>query len=160
MQDFLRDLMAHAEWANAVFFHTWGKSSARDNEDLRKRLGHLVGVQEGFLKILRAESPGGRHQGPPPSYDDLKLRAQTSHVGLNDFVAELDHEQSERIAHIHWFPDPPCKISVAQALVQVAMHAQHHRGQCMTILKQQGGEPKDVDWIIWLWKQKPQGIWS
>src|SRR5438128_2075532 len=26
MLAFLRDLLAHAEWANAVFFHTWGKS--------------------------------------------------------------------------------------------------------------------------------------
>ena len=35
------------------------------------------------------------------------------------------------------------------------MHSQHHRGQCMTRLKDFGGEPKDVDWLIWLWKQKP-----
>jgi uncharacterized damage-inducible protein DinB len=61
---------------------------------------------------------------------------------------------------IPWFPDPPCIITTAEALVQVAMHSQHHRGQCMTRLKDFGGEPKDVDWIIWLWKQKPQARWS
>ena len=55
-----------------------------------------------------------------------------------------------------WFPDPPCIITVAEALVQVAMHSQHHRGQLMTRLKDFGGEPKNVDWIIWLWKQKPR----
>ncbi len=51
-------------------------------------------------------------------------------------------------------------ITTAEALVQAAMHGQHHRGQCMTRLKDFGGEPKNVDWIIWLWKQKPQGLWS
>ncbi len=61
---------------------------------------------------------------------------------------------------IPWFPDPPCIVTVAEALVQVAMHSQHHRGQCMTRLKDLGGEPKDVDWIIWLWKQKPEGRWN
>jgi hypothetical protein len=35
------------------------------------------------------------------------------------------------------------------------MHSQYHRGQCMTRLNDFGGEPKDVDWIIRLWKQKP-----
>ena len=40
------------------------------------------------------------------------------------------------------------------------MHSQHHRGQCMTRLKDFGGEPKNVDWIIWLWKQKPPARWD
>jgi hypothetical protein len=30
----------------------------------------------------------------------------------------------------------------------------------MTRLKGFGGEPKNVDWIIWLWKQKPQARWE
>ena len=51
-------------------------------------------------------------------------------------------------------------LTIAEALVQVGMHTQHHRGQCMTRLKDFGGEPKNVDWIIWLWKEKPQGRWS
>ena len=57
-------------------------------------------------------------------------------------------------------PGPPCVVTVAEALVQVAMHTQHHRGQCMTRLKDLGGEPKNVDWIIWLWKEKPRGRWD
>jgi hypothetical protein len=30
----------------------------------------------------------------------------------------------------------------------------------MTRLKDFGGEPVNVDWIIWLWRQKPAGRWS
>jgi hypothetical protein len=30
----------------------------------------------------------------------------------------------------------------------------------MTRRKDFGGEPKNVDWIIWLWEQKPKGWWS
>ena len=48
MLPFLRDLMAHAEWANAVFFHAWGKSAARDHEELRQRVRHIIGIQQGF----------------------------------------------------------------------------------------------------------------
>jgi uncharacterized damage-inducible protein DinB len=160
MVTFLRDLMAHAEWANGVFFHIWGKSPARNHEELRQRIAHLVGVQQGFLAVLRGDRPGGPPPGPPPSFETLKADAETCHAGLNDFAGTLNSAALSRMVQIPWFPDPPCVITVAEALVQVAMHSQHHRGQCMTRLKDFGGEPKNVDWIIWLWKQKPQGRWS
>jgi uncharacterized damage-inducible protein DinB len=160
MLEFLRDLLAHAEWANAVFFHTWGKSPARDHEELRRRVDHIVMVQNGFLTILSGGPPVWPPDGPPPSFDDLKARAVASHAGLRDFAAALTQEGLARKVRIPWFPDPPCEITVGEALVQVALHSQHHRGQCMTRLKDFGGEPKNVDWIIWLWKQKPQGRWE
>jgi uncharacterized damage-inducible protein DinB len=160
MLPFLRDLMAHTEWANAVFFHAWGKSPARDHEEMRRRVDHFVGVQQGFLSILRGEPPGGPPDGPPSSFEDLKTRAETCHAGLRDFAARLGPGDLSRTVRIIWFPEPPCVITVAEAVVQVAMHTQHHRGQCMTRLKDLGGEPKNVDWIIWLWKQRPQGRWS
>ena len=160
MLSFLRDLLAHAEWANAVFFHTWGKSPAREHEELRQRVGHIIGVQSGFLAVLRGETPGGPRGGPPPSYDELEARAEICHAGLRDYTAALKPEALSSTVRIPWFPDPPCVITIAEALVQAAMHSQHHRGQCMTRLKDFGGEPKNVNWIIWLWKQKPEARWS
>ena len=160
MLDHLRELLAHAEWANGVFFHAWAKSPARDQEEIRRRVRHLVGVQAGFLMVLRGEQPSVPHDGPPPSFDELKQRAQRSHAGLRDFVTALDAAGAARTVQIPWFPDPPCVIRVEEALVQVAMHSQHHRGQLMTRLKDFGGESKDVDWIIWLWKGKPQARWQ
>ena len=160
MLTLLRELMGHAEWANAVFFHAWGGSPARDHEEMRRRVGHIIGVQQGFLAVLRDEEPGSPPTGPPPSFESLKERARAGHDGLRDFAASLDADGMARTVRIPWFPDPPCVITVAEALVQVAMHSQHHRGQCMTRLKDFGGEPKNVDWIIWLWKQKPEGRWD
>ena len=158
--DYLRELMAHAEWANAVFFHAWNRSPARDHEEMRRRVGHIVGVQDGFLTVLRGGTPSFPPEGPPPTHDELKSRAVASHAGLRTFAAGLNDADLARIVRIPWFPDPPCMISVGQALVQVAMHTQHHRGQCMTRLKDFGGEPKNVDWIIWLWRQKPEPRWN
>jgi uncharacterized damage-inducible protein DinB len=160
MLNHLRDLLAHAEWANAVFFHAWGKSPARDHEEMRRRVQHVVGVQNGFLAILRGETPGGPPGGPPPSFDELKSQGEASHAGLRTFAASVDAEALARTVRVPWFPDPPCVIAVAEALVQVAMHTQHHRGQLMTRLKDFGGEPKNVDWIIWLWRGRPQARWA
>jgi uncharacterized damage-inducible protein DinB len=160
MDTFLRDLLAHSEWANAVFFSAWAKSPARDHDELRTRVAHIVGVQQGFLSLLCGEQSGVPPAEPPPTFADLKARAESSHSDLRDFVATLDSESLSRMVHVPWFPDPTFLITVAEALVQVAMHTQHHRGQCLTRLKDFGGEPKNVDWIIWLWKQKPQARWN
>jgi uncharacterized damage-inducible protein DinB len=160
MLDHVRQLLAHAEWANAVFFHVWSKSPARDHEEMRRRVGHVVGVQEGFLKTLKGEVPGGLPEGPPPPFDQLKARAETGHRNLRAFAESLDERGLAGTVRIPWFPDPPCVITVAEALVQVAMHTQHHRGQLMTRLKDFGGEPKNVDWIIWLWKGRPNARWN
>src|SRR5262249_11947685 len=121
MLPFLRDLLAHAEWANAVFFHAWAKSPARDHEELRARVAHILGVQHGFLSILRGEPPGTPRGGPPPSFEDLKARAVTGHAGLGDFAAALRPEALSEAVRIPWFPDPPCVVTVAEALVQVAL---------------------------------------
>jgi uncharacterized damage-inducible protein DinB len=160
MLEHLRDLLAHAEWANAMFFHAWGKSPARDHEEMRRRVAHIVGVQDGFLHMLRGEPTGRPPDGPPPSFDELRTWARKSHAGLRSFVESLDAAALERKVRITWFPDPPPEVTPADALVQVAMHTQHHRGQLMTRLKDFGGEPKNVDWIIWLWKGKPTGRWE
>ena len=160
MNEFLRDLMAHAEWANAVFFSAWGESPCRDLEEMRRRVGHIVGVQHGFLSILRGENPGSPPSEAPPFFEEIKSRTRVVHAELREYAAALDTEGLEKTVRIPWFPEPPCVITIAQALVQVAMHSQHHRGQCMTRLKDFGGQPQNVDWIIWLWKQKPSAPWS
>ena len=160
MDEFLSDLMAHSEWANAVFFHRWGKSPARDHEEMRSRVDHIVGVQNAFLSMFKGEDPGRPPGGPPPTFTELRARAETSHAHLQTFTANIDSETLLRTIRVPWFPDPPCVITVGQALVQVAMHTQHHRGQCMTRLRDFGGEPKNVDWIIWLWQQKPKARWG
>ena len=160
MLSFLRDLGSHSEWANAVFFHTWSKSPARDHEEMRRRLSHILGVQEGFLSVFKGEQPGAPPSGPPMTFDELKPRAVAGHARMREFMTSMTPEELLRTVRIPWFPDPPCVLSVADALVQVAMHSQHHRGQCMTRLKDFGGEPKNVDWIIWLWKQKPAARWD
>jgi uncharacterized damage-inducible protein DinB len=160
MDNFLRDLMAYMEWANAVFFHAWANAPCRNHEEIRQRVGHLVGVQQGFLSILKGEQPKGPPAGPPPTFDELIARAQTCHRDLRDFVENLDATALSHNVHVPWFPDPPCNISVGEALVQAAMHTQHHRGQLMTRLKDYGGEPKNVDWIIWLWKERPEARWN
>jgi uncharacterized damage-inducible protein DinB len=56
---------------------------------------------------------------------------------------------------IPWFNNPPLTITVAEALAQMAMHSQWHRGQNATRLRELGYEPPTTDLIVWYWKGRP-----
>jgi len=155
----LKDLLGHHAWADAMFFHAWEKSGLLEDEDLRARTDHLVSVQEGFLKVLKGDLAPFPER-PLPSFQALKERCEASHQVFRALGLGLDEGALARTVRVPWFPDPPCVISVSDALLQVCLHSQHHRGQNMARLKALGAAPKNVDYIIWLWKQKPEARWA
>jgi uncharacterized damage-inducible protein DinB len=130
----------------------------QSDEDLRTRLDHQVGTQEAFLQVLK----GGElelSEHPLPAYGDLLARSICNHQLFRTMGEALDKGALMRKVRIPWFPDPACIVTVEDALIQVCLHGQHHRGQNMTRFKAMGGNPRNVDYIIWLWKQKPEAPW-
>lgn len=160
MISLLRDLLAHHAWADAVFFRAWVAAGAPDDGELSRRVAHLVEVQEAFLAVLKGGTPAEPDDGPPPGLEVLRARCRASHEVFAALARTLDEGSLLRTVRIPWFPDPPCVVTVADALTQVCMHSQHHRGQNMTRLKALGGTPRNVDYIIWLWRQKPEPRWE
>ena len=154
----LKNLLSHQAWADAVFFYAWNASGALEDEDLRTRADHMVAVQEAFLHVFQGD-PASISDHPLPGFQELKTRCEASHHVLKALGRGLDDEALAKSIRVPWFPDPPCVIPVADALLQVCLHSQHHRGQCMARLRALGAAPKNVDYIIWLWKQKPEPRW-
>jgi uncharacterized damage-inducible protein DinB len=150
----LNDLLGHQAWADAMFFRAWEASGALEDEDLRSRTDHLVTVQEAFLRVLKGDAVV-LPERPLPVFQDLKARCEAAHQVFRALGRGLDEAALSRTVRVPWFPDPPCVVSVSDALLQVCLHSQHHRGQNMARLKALGASPKNVDYLIWLWKQKP-----
>jgi len=157
--DHLQDMLRHMAWADAVWFHTWDRSGLQDDPDLLQRMQHTADVQGAFLMVLRGQAvafPGDR---PTPGFAALRALTRSNHEAFAGFLAELAPDALARTVLVPWFPGPPCHVTVTEALTQVAMHTQHHRGQLMTRLKALGGKPQNVDYILWAWKQRPEGRW-
>lgn len=159
MHGSLNDLLGHQSWADAMFFHAWAGSGHQEDRELRTRTDHLVGVQGAFLQLLKGQTPDLADH-PPPSFQALQQRCLANHEVFLALSRGLDETALARKVRVPWFPEPPCVVSVTDALLQVCMHSQHHRGQNMTRLKALGAKAANVDYIIWLWKQKPLGRWS
>ena len=154
----LRDLLNHQAWADAMFFRAWLKSGAAEDEELRARADHWIAVQEAFLQVLKGD-PVTPTDHPLPDLPPLKARCEAAHGAFQVLGQGLDEAALARTVRVPWFPEPPCVISVSDALLQVCLHTQHHRGQNMARIKALGAAPKNVDYIIWLWKQKPEVQW-
>jgi uncharacterized damage-inducible protein DinB len=45
--------------------------------------------------------------------------------------------------------------TLGESVLQVFLHTQHHRGQVCMRLRDVGGVPPTVDFIVWLWMGRP-----
>ena len=160
LYDHLRALQGHMAWADAVWFHAWAESGLQDDPDLLQRARHIADVQAAFLMLLRNEPVAFPADPPPPQFQALRARSRGNHQAFAALLAALAPEDLARRVRVPWFPGPPCFVSVAEALTQVAMHTQHHRGQFMTRLRDLGGRPLNVDFILWVVKDRPEGRWD
>lgn len=83
----------------------------------------------------------------------LKNKIEDNHKEAVEFVKNISDEQLKGFVNIPWFKDPPMNITVEQALMQAAMHSQHHPGQNATRMRELGIEPPLTDYIVLLWKK-------
>jgi ElaB/YqjD/DUF883 family membrane-anchored ribosome-binding protein len=126
-------------------------------EAAAEKLEEVIAAAEGMLRGLREAMAAGR-----PSEVRTLLRELVDRVVLDFAPEQRRGNRSGLVGGSIYLKQDGCPVPAAEVVdsERVAMHTQHHRGQCMTRLKDFGGEPKNVDWIIWLWKQKPAGRWG
>lgn len=156
----LRDMHAHMAWADGEWFRTWARSGFLDDPDLLQRMQHITDIQGAFLMVLRGEQVRFPVDPPAPEFHQLRALTRGNHGAFQALFRVLQPDAMAGTVLVPWFPGPPCHVTVAEALTQVAMHTQHHRGQLMARLKELGGKPQNVDYIIWAWKQRPEGQWE
>ena len=163
MNPLLRDLYGHQEWADAEHFRAIGvHPAARDDKAIRDRLHHIALVQRAFLWMIgdRQETFVITKAEDYRSFEAVYSYAHEHHGRLAPAIAALtEHRLAESIV-VPWFSDPPLSLTVGEALMQGAMHSHYHRGQNATRLRELGGEPPPTDYIVWLWKGRPQADWT
>jgi uncharacterized damage-inducible protein DinB len=162
VDSYLAELYGHQEWADAEHWRAFeAHPPALADKAIRERLCHIHLVQHGFLWVTSPERPefGFKKLEDFPSMADLKKYAQEGLTGLNRLLSKTDSTRMETVIEVPWFK-PPAKLSVRQALMQAAMHSHYHRGQNATRLRELGGVPPMIDFIVWLRNGQPSPQWS
>lgn len=162
----LNELYRHMEWADAnVWRAVLISPEARADQKLRELFYHLHLVQRAFLRAWRGEP----RDTPYPTFDEtdsLVLWGRSYYPELRAHFVELTDEQILKPMRLPWgdivereLGQKPETISVAEMMLQVPLHSQHHRGQINARLRAVGGEPPRVDYIVWVWLGRPTADW-
>jgi uncharacterized damage-inducible protein DinB len=163
----LRDLYLHMHWADARVWEAVFKSEpAQADKKLRDCFYHLHLVQHAWLRAWRRESV----DAPFPTFDDAAAVRDWGRSYYDEIFAHLDSVTDEKIAAPMQLPwaeliekqlgRAPAKISIAETMQQIPLHSLYHRGQINARLREVGGEPPTVDYIVWVWTEKPRANWS
>ena len=163
----LRDLYLHMEWADALVWTAVFKSEpARADQKLRSYFYHLHLVQHAWLRAWRSESPDTSF----PTFDDAAPVRDWGRSYYREIFAHLDNLTDEQIAKPMRLPwaefvekelgRKPAPISIAETMQQIPLHSLYHRGQINARLREVGGEPPPVDFIVWIWLERPRADWT
>jgi uncharacterized damage-inducible protein DinB len=161
MNSTLRDLIDYQLWADAQHWEAIeAHAPAAADTAILERLHHLHMVQRAFVWVVSDRSTALERSLPGrfASIADLRAFARGSHeriVGCRDGVSDARLADAIEIPRWFGFKEPPLTITVGEALTQMAMHSQWHRGQNATRLRELGARPPTVDLITWYWKGRP-----
>jgi uncharacterized damage-inducible protein DinB len=124
---------------------------------LRKTLHHVVATQRAFLSLfLKRPFDPEKELRVPESFADVEASFRDAHREEIDYVNRLEETGLSRMLDLPWIGS---RASVGDALLQVVMHSQSHRGQCAARLRAIGGNPPMTDFIIWI-EDRPAPGWS
>ncbi len=161
MFDTLRDLVAHQGWADAEFWRAIEASQVTQRDSaVLARCHHIHLAQHAFAALVRGAPVVGSKVEQFTAWSEIEAYGKKAFETWIDLVDTLDGgELSQRLV-VPWFKEPPIDITVAQAVLQMVMHSQHHRGQNAVRLRELGGEPPLTDFVAWLWRGRPASCWS
>ncbi len=162
----LKDLYLQMEWADAA---VWSSVLASENgpmdQKLRDYLYHLHVVQRAFLRTWRGEP----RETPYPTFDDAHSLMVWGRTYYDEAFAYLDALNNEAVGDpmpAQWaamveqyLGRKPETTTIGETALQVAPHTMYHRGQVNARLREVGGAPRTVDYIMWVWLGRPAAEW-
>jgi uncharacterized damage-inducible protein DinB len=137
-----------------------------EDDELRARLHHLHMVQWAYLHIWRSEPARPRELGTFPTLAAVRgwaregyreLAAYLASVPGGDVGREVRFPWAERIVQRYGRVQP---TRWDESVLQVAMHGAHHRGQVARRLRELDVEPPLLDFIAWIWLDRPEADWG
>jgi uncharacterized damage-inducible protein DinB len=157
----IRSLFGHMSWADHAMWRRVERcEGARSSREIAERLYHIHVVQHAFWMVWQRRRVEVPRQEEMATLDALRPFAATTHRRIAACTAAVTPEALADTLEIPWFKDPPLSVSLGDAMLQVASQSTHHRGQLATRLRALGAEPPAVDYIVWLWKGRPEAVWE
>ncbi|WP_331374654.1 DinB family protein [Sinorhizobium chiapasense] len=126
----------------------WEASRTSFFPSLKETMVHLLNADRYYIDTLRGERRGlARPPGSRATADEFSIERAEVDEWLVDFSESLTAEELSREISIPW-PERTIAETVADTLLHVFMHGQHHRGQIHSMLSGTSVPPPQIDEFI------------
>jgi uncharacterized damage-inducible protein DinB len=156
------------EWADA---RVWAAVPPGEPADARLRhlLTHIHLVQYAFVTVWQrkdvnavyAEAKGMATLG------ELRAWARSYYAEAHTVVETTPEAHLNEAVEMPWASQvtailgrPPGPTTMGETVFQVTSHTTYHRGQVNVRLRELGVTPPLVDYIAWLWNNRPAPEWN
>lgn len=145
----MEELVRHKWHANAAYLAEANQhAAARQDEELRTLLHHILVANRFWLFLtVGIEFDREMEARVPPSLDALIARYRETEAIEMEWLARCDEAELARELTTARLPGKA--FTVAQALMQIALHSHGHRAQAALRLRSLGGTPPRSDFILW-----------
>jgi uncharacterized damage-inducible protein DinB len=157
MLPLILDLFRHQAYAdNALLHAVTGHSPASEDARLRELLHHVVAVQRFFLFSCTGEPFDARREmAAPDTLQAVAAAYRDTQARQAQWLSRLCEEDLQGTIQMAFFGGR--SFPVWEALVQTCLHSHGHRAQCLTRLRELGGSPPTLDFILWA-KDRPEPV--
>ncbi len=159
----LKDLYAHMKWADAHIWHAVeATANGHADDQLINTLLHLHLTQRVFLDVWKGRPVRFRERSEFASATAIQAWVEAYHEEVEEFISTRTDADLQAIVEIPWAHHftkrhgrPPAQVTLGETAYQVVAHSMYHRGQANRRIREIGGEPPLVDYIVWLWMDRP-----
>jgi uncharacterized damage-inducible protein DinB len=123
---------------------------------IRKTFLHLFDAEPWWLKNWAGELTAAEHSPSDTSIPRLQNAWAAVAQQRNAFIAGLNEERASQVVSM-LVGGPPLKFRIIDSLIQICVHATHHRAQLVNMLRQSGIQPPGLDYIGWIRETKVLG---
>jgi uncharacterized damage-inducible protein DinB len=165
--DVVLDLFDHMEWADASMWDAALKSdAARTDDKLRWLMLHLHGVQRAFLDAWTNQPFSFRADYSDTTIEKEMASVRTYYSPARAFLAAVSEQQLAAPIVLPWsqwieqaIGRSPGRVTLGETVLQALSHSAHHRAQANMRMRELGATPPIVDYIAWLWMERPRPAW-
>lgn len=150
----LRRLVDHLEWAHR---RTLEAVREQGNEETRRLLAHVAGAERVWLRRIETGDSSDLEIWPDLAFEACEERLRTHVAAFRDLLDGLSAEDLDRKIAYRNTKGRAYETPVGEILLQLLLHAAHHRGQIALRLRDGGAEPVNTDFITFARQHPPEG---
>jgi len=161
------EMLTHMEWADAESWRVVrALPAAQSDERVKWLMHHAHLVQSVYLQTWRGDPFQLTELTAYPDVAAIAAWARPYYPQVSAFANTVDEARFGEPVDFPWSAmiiekfGKALPATLSESVWQVLSHSTYHRGQLATRIRELGGEPPLVDFLVWVWANKPAPEWS